>query len=96
MPKYDCEMGDPLIMLAEECAEVIQAVMKAKRFGLTGAPGYTGMIPREEILKEVGDVLACVALVRDKYDFLFPYELEIATEEKLDKIRQYFRKPERV
>lgn len=96
MPKYDCDMGDPLHMLAEECAEVIQAIMKAKRFGLTGAPGYTGMLPREEIVKEVGDILACIELVRDKYDFLQPYELEIAKEKKLAKIHQYFRKPQTV
>lgn len=96
MPKYDCDMGDPLHMLAEECAEVIQAIMKAQRFGLGGVPGHTGMLPREEIAKEVGDILACIELVRDKYDFLFPYELEIAKEKKLSKISQYFRKPQTV
>lgn len=93
MPKYDCDMGDPLDMLVEECAEVIQAAMKARRFGLSGAPGYTGVKPREEIVKEIGDVLACIEMMQSGRGFLFLYpgELEAAKQAKLTKIREYFR-----
>lgn len=92
MPKYDCKMGDPLDMLVEECAEVIQAAMKARRFGLDGAPGYTGIKPREEIVNEIGDVLACIELLQCGTGFLFVHadELEAAKQEKLAKIRLYF------
>ena len=96
MPKYDCDMGDPLDMLVEECAEVIQAAMKARRFGLNGAPGYAGIKPREEIVKEIGDVLACIELMQFGVGsvFLYASELEEAKQAKLAKIREYFRQPE--
>lgn len=94
-PKYDCEMGDPLDMLAEECAEVIQAIMKARRFGMDGAPGYTGIKPRDEIVKELGDVLACIDLLPQRLR-LNSGELEARKLEKLAKIRAYFRQPETV
>lgn len=60
MAKYNCAPGDPLDMLVEECAELIQAAMKLRRFGPDGATGYTGTKPRDEIKREVGDVLAAV------------------------------------
>lgn len=94
-PKYDCEMGDPLDMLAEECAEVIQAIMKARRFSLDGAPSYTGIRPREEIVKEIGDVLACIELLMAGYGtvLLNGAELDAAKNAKLAKISEYFRHP---
>ena len=60
MSKYNCSPGEPLDVLAEECAELIQAIMKLYRFGPNGAPGYSGEKPREEIKREVGDVLAAI------------------------------------
>lgn len=60
MAKYNCSPGHPLDMLAEECAELIQAIMKLRRFGPEGAPGYTGTKPRDEIIRECGDVLVSV------------------------------------
>lgn len=44
-----------LDLLAEECAEVIQAIMKIKRFGINDLypDGRTG---REGLLDEIGDV----------------------------------------
>lgn len=86
-------MGDPLDMLVEECSEVIKAVMKARRFGFTGAPGYTGIKPFEEIVKEVGDVLACIDLLCAGYtkpQFALGDFLE-AKEIKLAKLTAYFR-----
>lgn len=58
--KYNCHPGEPLDMLAEECAELIQAIMKHRRFGPSGAPGYTGTKPTEDIKREVGDVLCSI------------------------------------
>lgn len=47
-----------LDLLAEECAEVIQAIMKIKRFGIDDK--YTdGRTGKDALLDEIGDVL-CV------------------------------------
>ena len=49
-----------LDLLAEECAEVIQAIMKAKRFGLLDKfkGYYAGRTNEDAILREMGDVMA--------------------------------------
>ncbi|MGR3177280.1 MAG: MazG nucleotide pyrophosphohydrolase domain-containing protein [Candidatus Anammoxibacter sp.] len=57
-----------LDLLAEECAEVIQAIMKAKRFGLYDKfEGYNkGRSNENAILREIGDVLAIIDLLIDR------------------------------
>jgi len=53
-----------LNILQEECAEVIQAASKIKRFGLIGKPINTTLTNRESLEMELGDVLALVDLVK--------------------------------
>lgn len=53
-------IGDPMDCLAEECAEVIKALMKIKRFGLEGHPGKpmkdgVRVSNRDELLEEMQD-----------------------------------------
>lgn len=92
MTKYNCSAGNVIDMLTEECAEVIQACMKANRFGLDGAPGYTGIKPREEINKELGDVLACIELIkREKGLSITDESLQEAKNAKLVKLARYFK-----
>ena len=52
-----------LNFLQEECAEVIQAASKIKRFGLIGKPLNTTLTNRESLEMELGDVLALVDLL---------------------------------
>lgn len=65
MIKHHPDMGDPLYMLAEECSEVIQAIMKYKRFS-----GKTNRLAnkddetlRTQIVQEIADVLAVVEML---------------------------------
>lgn len=63
MSKYNCPLGEPIDVLIEECSELIQELCKAKRFGLDGIEEYVkqgGEPPKENIIKEIGDVFWAV------------------------------------
>ena len=49
---------EALVILQEECAEVIQAVSKCIRFGLDDS--YSGVPNRKRLENEIGDLLALV------------------------------------
>ena len=50
-------------ILQEECAEVIQAVSKIRRFGMDNAKPGTTYNNREHLEEELGDVLAMVDIL---------------------------------
>lgn len=79
-----------LVCLAEECAEVGQAVGKALRFGLTDNPPGGGLRNDEYIVRELHDVFAilellteCGALDRGHYG--------TAIKEKKEKVERFMR-----
>jgi NTP pyrophosphatase (non-canonical NTP hydrolase) len=47
----------------EECAEVIQAISKIRRFGMDNAKPGTEYTNREHLEEELGDVLAMVDIL---------------------------------
>jgi len=47
----------------EECAEVIQAISKIRRFGMDNAQPGTEYTNREHLEEELGDVLAMVDIL---------------------------------
>lgn len=71
-----------LVCLAEECAEVQQAVGKALRFGLDDSPPSGGTCNRGKIMVEVQDVLAIVEMLRDRR--IVPTPLPERLQEMLD------------
>lgn len=56
-----------LDILQEECAEVIQAISKCRRFGLDNSH-KSGLTQRENLTQEVGDLLCMI-------DLLFAYNI---------------------
>jgi NTP pyrophosphatase (non-canonical NTP hydrolase) len=52
-------------ILQEECAEVIQAVSKARRFGLDNSH-KSGKTQRENLETEIGDVLCMIELLNER------------------------------
>ena len=58
----DTERAANLVLLIEECGEVVQAATKALRFGwLHSWPNYEGGQTNESVVtKEVGDLIACI------------------------------------
>ncbi len=47
----------------EECAEVIQAISKIRRFGIDNAKPGTNYSNREHLEEELGDVLAMIDIL---------------------------------
>jgi NTP pyrophosphatase (non-canonical NTP hydrolase) len=78
-----------LNILQEECAEVIQAASKIKRFGLIGKPINTTLTNRESLEMELGDVLALIDLCRDAGIGITDEGLERARIAKMNRLSQY-------
>lgn len=55
--------NEALNILQEECAEVIQAISKIHRFGLTGDKPNTNYTNRDHLEEEIGDALAMVDII---------------------------------
>jgi len=57
------ENNEVMDILQEECAEVIQAVSKIRRFGIDNAKPNTEYSNREHLEEELGDVLAMIDIL---------------------------------
>lgn len=78
-----------LNILQEECAEVIQAASKIKRFGLIGKPVNTTLTNRESLEMELGDVLALVDLVKNSELGITTEGIEKARINKMERLSKY-------
>ena len=56
-------MNEIYDILIEECAEVIQAVSKVKRFGIDSEIGVFDETNRDRLEQEIGDVLTMIDLL---------------------------------
>jgi NTP pyrophosphatase (non-canonical NTP hydrolase) len=57
--------NEALLILSEECAEVIQAISKCHRFGLDHYKPGKSLTNREHLEEELGDLLAMIQILRD-------------------------------
>ncbi len=57
------ENNEVMDILQEECAEVIQAVSKVRRFGIDNAKPGTEYNNREHLEEELGDMLAMIDIL---------------------------------
>ncbi len=80
-----------LLILAEECSEVIKVITKTFRFGLDSKNPYIPDSPtnKEELIQEIGDVMAMVELLKDSALELTEDSLKIAKQKKIDKLNQW-------
>lgn len=81
-------MDEALVILAEECAEVIVAVSKCHRFGLLGCNPYTEQSNVEHLEQELGDLLALVDILA-KNGTVDMAKINRAVEAKKNKLRQW-------
>lgn len=58
------KVNEILDILQEECAEVIQAISKCRRFGINEQNLKTGRTQREELVQELGDVSLLIELLK--------------------------------
>ena len=75
----DNKLMESLGILQEECAEVIQAVSKYRRFGDSN---------RLAIEQEIGDML-CIVLLLEQQGFISEVGLELAMNRKLEKLKKF-------
>lgn len=91
-PKYDCDPGSLLDMLAEEASEVIKELIKARRFGMQGIPEWLkqgGKSPRDNIVQEIGDFVCIVdALILS--GFVTAIEIRSASMHKYKRLVELF------
>jgi NTP pyrophosphatase (non-canonical NTP hydrolase) len=57
------ENNEVMDIAQEECAEVIQAISKIRRFGIDNAKPGTKYTNREHLEEELGDVLAMIDIL---------------------------------
>ena len=74
-----------LTILAEECAEVIQEVMKVKRFG---DQEYNGESAMQRLVKELGDI-ECMINLMQEFDMINFEELETQAVSKRLKLEKW-------
>jgi NTP pyrophosphatase (non-canonical NTP hydrolase) len=80
--------AEALGILQEECAEVIQNVSKCRRFGLENEYLNGQGTQRDNLEKEIGDVLAMIDILVDQ-GVLDSVQLEKAALAKKDKLKQW-------
>lgn len=79
--------NETLLILMEECAEVIQAISKCQRFGLNAVKPSTSKTNKEHLTEELGDLVAMIDILIEQ-DFIKIDQLvsaKIAKKEKLKK-----------
>lgn len=86
MSKFDI-MTEAFIILQEECAEVIQSVSKAFRFGLDSS--YAGgLTKKEEMENEIGDLLCIIDILQEKA-ILSDSNINGARKRKREKLKKW-------
>jgi NTP pyrophosphatase (non-canonical NTP hydrolase) len=88
MKTYSNKVEEILDILQEECAEVIQNVSKCRRFGLDNEYLNGTGTQRENLVKEIGDVLAMIELLQE-HGVVSEEELIIARRNKFNKLRKW-------
>lgn len=77
-----------LACLAEECAEVVQAVEKIKRHGMRSTHPETGVFNDSHLHKELGDVCGIMSLMV-QIGMLTRAKIEQATDAKMVNVLPY-------
>lgn len=74
------EQDEALALIAEECAEVIQAVSKIQRHGLSSEHPVSGEVNSDTLQKEVGDLMAALRI--GEVQFLITWGSVIAARDR--------------
>lgn len=80
--------AERLALLAEECAEVIQAITKIQRHGYGSRHPQTGVLNSDALVAEIGDLFAAVDIMRAGGD-VDGVEINDAKRAKLSRVWAY-------
>lgn len=82
-------MTDEILMLMqEECAEVIQVISKIRRFGIEDIHPDTGVSNRAALIMELGD-LQCLVNLLVESDYISQDDIDTAAEDKLIRLEKW-------
>jgi NTP pyrophosphatase (non-canonical NTP hydrolase) len=84
----DSKILEALVILSEECAEIIQEVSKIQRFGIDEMSYHTHLTHRATLEQEVGDVLAMIDILVDQ-GILNTDKLEENKQAKFNKLKKW-------
>lgn len=87
-PKQEPNLNEVLLILQEECSEVIQAVSKVIRFGWGSKHPERTKTNREELEEELGDLLAMYDILLQTRE-IDPAKVSHARANKYNKLKQY-------
>lgn len=77
-----------LLILQEECAEVIQAISKCERFGDSNYKPGKQKTNKDHFEEELGDLLAMIELLEEK-EYINMYNVQTAKVAKFNKLKQW-------
>jgi NTP pyrophosphatase (non-canonical NTP hydrolase) len=77
---------EALLILSEECAEVIQAISKCQRFGIDAYKPGRPKTNREHLEEELGDLLAMIDILKET-NVVSIENMEIAKHAKFEKLK---------
>jgi hypothetical protein len=84
-----------LELIAEECAEVTQRVIKILRFGLEEAQANQPLTNKQRLALELGDLLEVLAKANE-LGCIDEYIVEFGRSVKREKLKQYLRYQEEI
>jgi len=84
----DKTTNEVMDILQEECAEVIQAVSKVRRFGMDNAKPGKPKTNREHLEQELGDLYAMIDILQE-LDIVSWTNIERAAEAKREKLKTW-------
>ena len=81
------KVNEILDILQEECAEVIQAISKCRRFGMENTYSKGTGTQREHLVQEIGDVTLLIELLKahQLYTEIELHEAQVKKAQKLTK-----------
>jgi NTP pyrophosphatase (non-canonical NTP hydrolase) len=82
------KVNEILDILQEECAEVIQSISKCRRFGMENVYIKESGTQRENLVKEIGDVVAMIELL-EQHGVVTQEEITVAKQNKFNKLRKW-------
>lgn len=80
-----------LTILNEECGEVVQEICKIMRFGINSRHYHHNNIHWENLEQELGDILACIDMVKHANIGITEDGLEAAKQRKLEKVVKWMK-----
>lgn len=82
------KLQEILDILQEECAEVIQEVSKCRRFGLDNTNPINGILHKDLLSQEIGDIICLVDILVEQ-NVISRSDILLSRDRKREKLKQW-------